>query len=121
KLLPGNYELYVTAIPESNCGSCGVLAADARIEYSQENVSIRSKETGGIRISKIKDSPNPSTGLNFTLKEYIYETDDGVSEGHLFRTRNLYKDDYSYSKNEVNSDFSNCSSSGLYYRYSSSS
>lgn len=125
KLKPGTYELYVTAVPfPTSCGPCGVLSGYARIDMSngEDQAIVRSRETGGIRISKIMDCPDPSVN-NCITKEFIYESPEGISNGHLFRRRNLFKDEYSKSvlvyidpqTGQTSSDFIR------YNRYSSTS
>ncbi len=91
KLTPGNYTirtevLYSQATPFD---TGDILIASAQVSYFDPAVTppTRSVETGGIRVSKIKSCPNNGS-IDCITKEYVYETNEGVSLGSLFRKRN---------------------------------
>ena len=98
RLIPGTYELYVSVFggPRPCDGSypqfngCESLSASASIQFSDGPTAIiRSRETGGIRVSKVTSCPD----VNLTkcvIKKYVYEDDNGISRGYLFRRRNLF-------------------------------
>ncbi len=99
RLYPGTYELYATAkgggfrpcdgsYQEFN--GCESLSASASITFSEGIETIpRSREVGGIRVSKVTSCPNSTSNQCFT-KKYVYEDDNGVSRGLLFRRRGLF-------------------------------
>ncbi|MBL4663446.1 MAG: hypothetical protein JKY22_07820 [Flavobacteriaceae bacterium] len=57
---------------------------------------VRSRETGGIRIAKVTSCPNGINDDDCLIKEYAYEDATGISQGFLFRRRNLFKHQVSY-------------------------
>ncbi len=83
----------------NNVGPDGYSSASITVKINRGNAShpqARSRATGGIRIKTIKSCPgnNPA---NCITKEYVYENSDGISEGLLFRRRNLTTYDYGTS------------------------
>src|SRR5690606_2809366 len=93
-----------------------ILRASARIKtFNGVDESADSVETGGIRISKLINCPG-NAASECIEKEFIYETNTGVSQGFLYRRRNILSHDFQYS---VNGGNGTCSST--YKIHSSSS
>ncbi len=91
KLDPGEYTLFIEVENYGVLYDVGdILKASATVQFFEDDGSppIRSLETGGIRISKIKSCPD-NNPANCTEKQYIYETSEEVSKGQLFRKRNI--------------------------------
>ncbi|MCC4230976.1 hypothetical protein, partial [Zunongwangia profunda] len=86
-LLPGTYEIYVETYGSNNCGTCGLLSGNVNISLSDNGIS-RSREVGGIRISKVQDFDGKNNSIT---KIYEYESDNGISYGSLFRSSNLFR------------------------------
>ncbi len=100
RLYPGTYELYATATggalpPCDNStnftNGCQSLLASATISFSNGTTTAipRSREVGGIRVSKVTSCPSDNSE-ECIRKQYVYEDNDGVSRGFLFRRRNLF-------------------------------
>jgi len=94
KLEQGTYELFATAkgaILEPN----KYLTASASVQLLNIDPNapvLRSKQTGGIRVSQTKSCPDNNPN-NCITKKYEYEKNNGISNGFLFRRRNLYSFD----------------------------
>ena len=115
KLKPGTYTLKVEVQNYGVAFTSGdILIASASI--SKQVAPRVISETGGIRITKIKNCPNDTTS-ECIQKEFIYEDQDGNSYGKLFRKRNITK----YRLNAVNNTVQNLVCSAVYDVYSSSS
>ncbi len=118
KLLPGTYKVILEVDNTINGNVLpydvgDILKSSTTIStYANDGTPLTSVETGGVRISKMINCPNSTTN-NCIEKEFIYETDNGESEGKLFRKRNIFF--YEYTQSIVGG----CS--GLYRVYSSSS
>ncbi len=124
KLNPGQYELFVEV--KNLWGTPGVpgpwtvgdvITAKAEISFYEDDGSPPplAVEVGGMRVSNIRSCPD-NDPTNCVITEYIYENDEGVSLGQLFRKRNLT----SYNSTRIiNTSSTNCYST--YTNYSSSS
>ncbi len=88
KLKPGTYVLQVEVETYGISFNTGdIITASASV--SKQVTPPNSSKTAGIRISKIKNCPNDNAEC--IEKEYIYEDENGLSYGHLFRKRNITK------------------------------
>ncbi len=96
KLLPGTYYVYLGASNPNgvNFGVGDILRARANVATFQgSSEPSYSVETGGLRIAKLTNCPSNSTS-GCVEKEFVYETNEGVSQGNLFRKRNILSYDY---------------------------
>ncbi|WP_282086642.1 PKD domain-containing protein [Aquimarina algiphila] len=109
---------YAISAYVNHAGPDGELRASITVNLNRGNTlppQARSRETGGIRIKTIKSCPDDNPE-NCVTKEYIYETPDNISQGLLFRRRNLTT--YEYGTSTLSSgSVQNC----VYRSYSSSS
>jgi len=121
KLKPGTYRL-VTEV-ENRVGGYeygDIMVADAKILTQPQSEPEVSYETGGLRISKMKNCPsntNSGIGLNCVEKEFKYEDQNNISYGKLFRKRNIT--DYELTVSEK--PFINVICTATFKMYSSSS
>ena len=111
---------YMMSTYVDNVGPEGESRASVRVNLNRGNIvpissQIRSRQTGGIRIKTIKSCPDDDPA-NCISKEYLYETNDGISQGLLFRRRNLTSHEYNTST-LLSGSVQNC----IYKSYSSSS
>ncbi|WP_109438745.1 hypothetical protein [Aquimarina sp. AU119] len=117
-LKPGTYRVSASV---SNAGTSTIgsyVEGSATVKINRGNTQqpqARSRATGGIRIQTIKSCPDNNPD-NCITKEYVYENAEGVSEGLLFRRRNLTTYVYG-TTNVVNGGVQDC----VYRSYSSSS
>ncbi|MEW7289012.1 hypothetical protein [Aquimarina sp. 2304DJ70-9] len=98
-LKPGTYRVSASV---SNAGTHDIgsyVEGSINVKINRGNISppqARSRPTGGIRIKTIKSCPD-NDPANCITKEYAYENAEGISEGLLFRRRNLTTYDYGSS------------------------
>ena len=105
KLHPGEYTFFLEVENFGVAFDTGdILTARGTIKFYEDDGTPppKSIETGGHRVSKIKNCPdiNPD---NCIITEYIYETDEGVSLGNLFRKRNITSYDETFDKYDCQS------------------
>ncbi len=121
-LKPGTYSVYATVTNAATTEENRYITGSIRVNINRGNVSApqaRSRETGGIRIKTIKSCPD-NNPANCITKEYVYENADGISEGLLFRRRNLTTYEY-LTSNLVNGSGNPFVQTCIYRSYSSSS
>ncbi|WP_344779095.1 RHS repeat domain-containing protein [Aquimarina mytili] len=114
-LKAGTYSLSVSV---RNAAPDGHVEGSVRVNVNRGNeipVQARSRETGGIRIKTITSCPDTDPA-NCITKEYSYETADHISQGVLFRRRNLTTYEYG-TTSSVSGGVQTC----VFRSYSSSS